>query len=186
MEGKHHHHDICPMERAKKMEGRLRSLLHNPKRLLGEYVREGMTVLDLGCGPGFFSRGMAGMVGGTGKVIAADLQDGMLDILKERIKGTDIEKRITIHRTGKDSIGVKGSVDFILAFYVFHELPDQKKALSEMKAILKPGGILYMAEPTHHVGKQEFKESLGKIEHAGFILVGRPRVLLSRAAVFRR
>jgi cyclopropane fatty-acyl-phospholipid synthase-like methyltransferase len=38
--------------------------------MLGPYVKPGMTVLDVGCGMGFFSIGMARMVGDEGRVIA--------------------------------------------------------------------------------------------------------------------
>ena len=39
-----------------------------------------MTVLDIGCGPGFFTREIAKMLNGTGKVIDANIQEGMLKI----------------------------------------------------------------------------------------------------------
>jgi len=44
-----------------------------------------MIALDVGCGPGYFSLDMARMVGKTGHVIACDLQQGMLQKLKEKI-----------------------------------------------------------------------------------------------------
>ena len=44
-----------------------------------------MTVLDVGCGPGFFTLDMARLVGPSGRVIAADLQEGMLEKLGQKI-----------------------------------------------------------------------------------------------------
>ena len=58
------------------------------KRSCSHYLQKGMTALDLGCGPGFFTMEMARLVGKTGKVIAADLQEGMLDIVRGKIKDT--------------------------------------------------------------------------------------------------
>ena len=52
-----------------------------------------MLVLDIGCGPGLFSFEMAQM---GAHVIAADLQQEMLDKLKNKIKGLEIEKNIKI------------------------------------------------------------------------------------------
>ena len=95
MSGKDEH--VCPVENAGGLDSGIRKLLHRPKKILGNYVRDGMTVLDLGCGPGFFSVELAEMVGASGKVIAADLQEGMLRKLENKIRGTEIEKRIKLH-----------------------------------------------------------------------------------------
>lgn len=70
-----------------------------------------MTVLDFGCGPGFFSIPAAKRVGASGKVIAADLQEDMLKRLREKIAGTELERRIILHRTGRDETLLTESVD---------------------------------------------------------------------------
>ena len=101
---------VCPVERAGGLDTRMRRLIQNPKRILKKYVRNGMTVLDLGCGPGFFSMAMAEMVGERGLVIAADFQEGMLTKLEEKIKGTRSEKRIQLHKTRKNRIGTSRKV----------------------------------------------------------------------------
>ncbi len=91
------------------------------------YIEEGMTVLDIGCGPGFFSTDMAQMVGRSGRVIASDLQEGMLQKLRDKIQGTELEERITLHQCEEDKVGVSLNVDFVLAFYMVHEVPNRKK-----------------------------------------------------------
>ena len=73
---------ICPVELAGSLDGKIRRWLQNPQRILAPFVKEGMTVLDVGCGPGFFSVELAKLVGRTGKVISVDLQQGMLDMLR--------------------------------------------------------------------------------------------------------
>jgi len=62
---------VCPVEIAGGLDNSLRRLFQNPKRILKPYIKDGMTVLDLGCGPGFFSVEIAKMMNGTGSVIAA-------------------------------------------------------------------------------------------------------------------
>ena len=109
---------VCPVEIAGSLDTRLRRWLQNPYRLLKPYIRTGMKVLDVGCGPGFFSIPMAEMVGPTGQVVAADLQEGMLDIIRNKVKDTDPEDRIQLHKCEKESIGYSGEVDFVLAFYI--------------------------------------------------------------------
>ena len=177
---------VCPVENAGGLDSGIRKMLQRPKKILGNYVREGMTVLDLGCGPGFFSVEMAEMVGASGKVIAVDLQEGMLRKLENKIRGTEIEKRIKLHKCDKDKIGITEKVDLVLAFYMFHEVPDQKKFLEEIKSMLKPDGEVFIVEPKFfHVSRQAFEETMTMAEEMGFKPVGRPKVFLSRAVVFR-
>ena len=45
---------ICPWWAAYTFDNRLRYFFHNPKKILAQYVTKGMTVLDVGCGMGFF------------------------------------------------------------------------------------------------------------------------------------
>lgn len=87
---------ICPVERAGRLDNRFRKWIQNPRKILSPYIEKGMTVLDIGCGPGFFSIEMAHLVGGSGRVIALDLQEGMLQKLNKKIQGTEIAGRITL------------------------------------------------------------------------------------------
>jgi ubiquinone/menaquinone biosynthesis C-methylase UbiE len=82
---------ICPVELAGGLDNSLRRLLQNPQKILKPYIKKGMVVLDLGCGPGFFSIEIAKLLMGSGEVIAADLQEGMLDRVSKKIKGTALE-----------------------------------------------------------------------------------------------
>ena len=77
---------VCPVERAGSLDNRVRKWLQNPKKILEPYITEGMIVLDVGCGPGFFSIDMAQMVGNSGRVIASDLQEGMLQKVRNKIE----------------------------------------------------------------------------------------------------
>ena len=134
----------CPVEIAGGLDNSIRRFLQNPQKLLKPFIREGMTVLDLGCGPGFFTIEIAKLLGHLGKVIAADLQKGMLDKVIHKIKGTPFERLIEIHQCKSYKIGVDEKVDFILAFYMIHEVQDKVNLFKELKSILKPGGQLYI------------------------------------------
>ena len=81
---------VCPVERAGILDHRIRRWLQDPQEILRPYIEEGMTVLDIGCGPGFFSIDMAQRVGRSGRVIASDLQEGMLQKLRGKIQGTEL------------------------------------------------------------------------------------------------
>jgi ubiquinone/menaquinone biosynthesis C-methylase UbiE len=178
---------ICPVEFAGSLDNRIRRWLQNPKKILGTYVKEGMTVLDLGCGPGFFTVELAGMVGKSGRVIAADLQEGMLAKLDKKIRGTEIAERIKLHQCADNKIGVAENADFVLSFYMVHEVPHQEAFFKEIYSILKPNGQFLIVEPKlFHVSKKAFALTVMKAEAAGFKPVAQPHVLLSRSILLKK
>jgi len=177
---------VCPVERAGSLDNRIRRLLQNPQKILRPYIEEGMTVLDLGCGPGFFSIDMAQMVGKSGRVIASDLQDEMLQKVRAKIKGTELEERVTLHKCEENKIGVSENVDFILLFYIVHEVPNKEEFFSEIGTILKPNGQVLIVEPPFHVSKSAFEKTVRKARDVGFTDVEGPKVLFNKTVILRK
>ncbi|WP_340818188.1 class I SAM-dependent methyltransferase [Methanolobus sp. WCC4] len=177
---------VCPAEIAGILDNRFRRKLQNPETIMGPFVKEGMTVLDLGCGPGFFSVVLAKLVGASGKVIAVDLQEGMLQKVRNKVQGTKLEKRIILHKCEADRIGISEKVDLVNTFYMLHEVPDQKKTLAEIKEILKPDGLLLICEPYLHVSGRAFKNTISKAEALGFVALERPEIFFSRAVLMKK
>ena len=177
---------VCPVERAGHLDNKFRRWFQNPQKILSPYIKEGMTALDLGCGPGFFSVDMAHMVGKSGRVIASDLQDGMLQKLRSKVYGTKIEERIVFHKCEKDKIGITGPVDFILAFYMVHEIPDQDVFFKEIESLLKTNGVILIVEPPFHVSKMSFNQTIERALGAGLIVAERPGVLFSKAVALKK
>jgi ubiquinone/menaquinone biosynthesis C-methylase UbiE len=176
---------VCPVERAGILDHRIRRWLQDPQKILRPYIEEGMTVLDIGCGPGFFSIDVAQMVGPSGRVIASDLQEGMLQKLRDKIQGTELEERITLHQCEEDKVGVPVNVDFVLAFYMVHEVPNPKKFFREIKSILKPNGQVLIVEPPFRVSKKAFEETIRKARDAGLKPVEGPKTLLSKTVILK-
>jgi ubiquinone/menaquinone biosynthesis C-methylase UbiE len=175
----------CPVELAGGLDNYVRRFLQNPQKLLHPYISKGMTVLDLGCGPGFFSVEIAKMLTNTGKVICADLQDGMLEKLRKKIKGTELEQRIELHKCEVTRIGVTENVDFVLAFYMIHEVSNQDELLKELKSILKPNGRIFIIEPKFHVSKKSFEAMIDRIKSIGFEVIDCPKVFFSRTVLLK-
>lgn len=171
---------VCPAGSAGSLDNSLRKWLHNPEKLLSPYIKKGMTVLDLGCGPGVFTVEIAKLLQTTGIVIAADLQDEMLNIVADKIKDTASESRIKLHKCEKNSIGITERVDFILAFWMIHEVPDHARLFKELKLILKPGGTLFIIEPRFHVNHKSFEQMSSGLLNSGFKIVDTPKVFFSR------
>jgi len=177
---------VCPVELAGSLDNRIRRWFQNPQKILSPYIREGMTVLDFGCGPGFFTIEMARWVGQSGRVVAADLQEGMLDRLRKKIQGTELGERITLHKTEADKIGLSEKVDFILAFYMLHEVPDQEGFFKEITKILNHNGRVFIVEPPFHTSRSDFEKTIGLAGKAGFVLVEQPKVFFSRTALLKK
>lgn len=177
------HPYVCPAEFAGSLDNSVRRLIHKPHRILEPHIIKGMTVLDLGCGPGFFTIELAKLVCETGRVIAADLQQGMLDKVATKIKGTELEKIIELHKCQVDTIGISRKVDFVLAFWMVHEVTDKQKFFEELKSVLNPGGRIWIIEPIIHVTEKSFNRMTGLLEPAGFEIIERPKVCLSRTVL---
>jgi ubiquinone/menaquinone biosynthesis C-methylase UbiE len=125
-------------------------------------------------------------VGESGQVIAADLQEGMLDRLRKKIQNTELQDRIILHKCHKNKIGLSDQVDFVLAFYMLHEVPDQEGFFHETGRILRSKGEVLIVEPPFHVSKPAFEATIQKAQKVGFVLRERPKVLLSKTALLKK
>lgn len=174
---------VCPVEIAGGLDNGIRRFLQNPEKILAPYIRKGMTVLDLGCGPGFFTIEMGRMLHNSGCVIAADLQEGMLNKVKAKIDGTALEQNIRLHKCESESIGLNEKVDFILAFFMVHEVPDHDKLFAEVKTLLKSGGRMLIIEPNFHVSKKSFNAMMDIIRSHDLIEIDRPKHFLCHSVL---
>jgi ubiquinone/menaquinone biosynthesis C-methylase UbiE len=177
---------VCPVELAGSLDNKIRKWFQNPQKILAPYIKEGMKVLDIGCGPGFFSIELAKMVGKTGKVFSADLQEGMLQKIRNKIHGTELEERIKLIKCEEDKINVPEKVDFILAFYMVHEVPNKERLFEALKNVLDEKGQFLIVEPKlFHVTKKEFGETMNIAEKAGFKVTQGPKLPFSFSAILK-
>ena len=152
----HHHHEVFSAKNAAHLDTRLRRFIYRPDRLAERYVKPGDRVLDFGCGPGFFTREFAKRVGEGGQVIAVDLQEEMLAILREKLEPEGLLPRIRTHQCEPDSLGLpadlNGTFDVAFTIFVVHEVPDPAKLFREISLLLKPGGtVLLFRTPVHRL-----------------------------------
>lgn len=174
---------VCPWWVAYTFDNPLRRIFHNPRKMLSPYVKEGMRVMDVGCGMGYFSIGMAKIIGETGKVIAVDLQQKMLDTMQKRARRAGLQDRIYPHLCQPNDIGVTEDVHFILNFWMVHEVNDQQVFFSQLKARLVPGGHILIAEPKMHVTLEDFQVTLEIAESSGLQVSGQPLIRFSRTVL---
>jgi ubiquinone/menaquinone biosynthesis C-methylase UbiE len=178
--------ELCPWWICFTFDNFLRRKAMNPLKIMSSYIKEGMTVLDVGPGMGYFTISIAKLVGPSGKVIAADLQKHMLEAIHRRAVRAEVQERIVLHQTKVDDIGVREPVDFCLAFWMVHEVGDRRGFFNQIASILKPSGMFLFAEPKLHVSKANFTATVDLAEAAGLQVVEQPRIFFSYAAVMRR
>lgn len=177
-------HHVCPWQHVWTFDNLFRLLIHPRGKIFGPYVRLGMTVFDLGCGAGYFSLGLARLVGPGGKVISVDLQPQMLAMLERRAQRAKLQDRITRQACTPGSLGLSNvQADFANAFWMVHEVPDPGVLLAEVRNALKSGGRLLVVEPRGHVSAQEFARLLELARTLGWDVEATPRIAFSRAAV---
>ena len=75
-------------------------------------------------------------------------------------------------------------MDFALAFYMVHEMPDVKAFLKEIALLLKPNGKLLIVEPRIHVSASSFKKTLEAAKLAGLKAISEPKIRFSRSMLF--
>jgi ubiquinone/menaquinone biosynthesis C-methylase UbiE len=168
------------------LDNPIRRLLHNPSRILAGLVEEGQTVVDLGCGPGVFSLPMAHMVGESGRVFAVDLQAEMLELVRVKAERQGMLKRVTLHQSSFQSIGLQGPVDFVLAFWMVHEVGNQETFLDEIEKMIRPGGRFLLVEPVMHVSQADFDKTTAKVRGTGMAIAEIRKVRISRAVLFQK
>jgi ubiquinone/menaquinone biosynthesis C-methylase UbiE len=175
---------VCPRWLCFTFDNILRKLIQPPEIILKSYINEGDTVLDVGPGRGYFTIPLAAMVGDKGRVIAADIQEKMLLALQKRARRAGMDKRIVLRLCQPDSLGIEEKVDFILAFWMVHEVPDKERFLAQLHFLLKDNGKFLMVEPKLHVAEANFAASVNLTVQAGFTPGDSPHIALSMSALF--
>src|SRR5688572_30297478 len=98
-------------------------------------LRDGMTVLDLGCGPGHFAQRLANHLPNA-RITVLDTEKTMLRDARQRLGD-----RASVVQAQADSTGLpEGSFDFVLARLLFQHVGDPLRVAAEAHRLLKPGG----------------------------------------------
>ncbi len=180
---------VCPVWVGYLLASPVRKLFQNPKKILGPFVKDGMRVLDIGCAMGFFSLPMAEMVGSNGRVVCVDLQEKMIRLFEKRANKAGLLNRIETRICKDNSLGLDGlneMIDFALAFYIVHEVPDVSNFFSEIYKSLKHSGKLLVAEPKGHTTDESFESMIVVAKQIGFMVIDSPRLRQSRVVLLEK
>lgn len=130
-----------------RLDGPDRDARQKPKELVAALgLKPGMTVVDLGTGPGYMLPYLSAAVGSSGKVIAEDIQADFLDKARAKARESKSENVEFVLGSDKDPNLPPGAADLILVLDAYHHFDYPDRMLAALKAGLKPDGRLAIVE----------------------------------------
>jgi ubiquinone/menaquinone biosynthesis C-methylase UbiE len=169
--------DVCSHTHSFVLDNVIRRIFQNPVKIVGPYIRPGDTIIDFGCGPGYFTTAMAKLTGPDGKVWAVDLQPEMLEKVRKKSGALGLASIVNCHPCSQQAIGLDIAVqaDFMLACYMVHETPDSLAFFRQAYPLLKPRGRFLVVEPPFHVSRSRFNTFRANALEAGFTPLDTPK-----------
>ncbi len=135
---------VFPASKARSLLNPARRLVQPPSRVVDKIgLASTARVLEIGCGPGYFSPALAGAVP-QGQAVLGDLQHAMLDLARERLSGHERASTVQL-----DAISLPfraEQFDAVLVVLMLGEVPERQRCLSECRRVLRPGGVALFAE----------------------------------------
>jgi ubiquinone/menaquinone biosynthesis C-methylase UbiE len=149
----------------------------DPDRMLAQLdIKPGSVVADVGAGVGYHVWRLAGLVGPSGRVIAEDIQAGMLRLLDKNIEARKIQNVQIVLGTPTDPKLPEGKLDLVLMVDVYHEFSDPVSMMSHIRKSLKPDGRVVLVEfrkedpnvPIQPLHKMSVDQVRAELEPMGF------------------
>ena len=108
----------------------------------------GIKVIELGCGPGFYSRKLAGRFPKI-VVTGVDRSESQVRSARQRAAAQNVNNCVfqTVNALALPT--ADAFFDILIASRILTVLPDHKRAVTEMFRVLKPGGRCFIAGPRH-------------------------------------
>jgi SAM-dependent methyltransferase len=141
-------HDPCPvwLHWLVEIENPFTKISRSPVVVQHLFLQPGMTVLDIGCGPGRVTIPLARQVGPQGVVVAMDIQPGMLRLNQEKAQAASLTNIQYLQGGVGEGKLEHNLADRAVLVTVLGEIHEQEAALKEIYDALKPGGILSVTE----------------------------------------
>jgi len=148
-----------------------------PERMLASLeIKKGAVVADVGAGVGYHVWRLSDIVGPTGKVIAEDIQDGMLQMLRRNINDRKLRNVDIVLGTPSDPKLPGNALDLVLMVDVYHEFSDPVSMMRHIKDALKPNGRVVLVEfrkedpgvPIQPLHKMSVQDVRSELEPMGF------------------
>lgn len=110
-------------------------------------VRKGQKVLDLAGGTGDLTAKFSRIVGETGQVVLADINDSMLKVGRDKLRNLGVANNVSYVQANAEALPFPDNhFDVITIGFGLRNVTDKDKALASMFRVLKPGGRLLVLE----------------------------------------
>ncbi len=127
----------------------LRKFILSPSKLASRLsLNQDANVLELGCGPGYYSAEVAQSIP-NGKLTLADIQKEMLDMAKNRLDSFGISNIIYIQTDATALPFENDTFDVVYLIAMLGEVPDKEKCIRELHRVLRTGGLLSVSEQSY-------------------------------------
>ncbi|MHA2067703.1 MAG: class I SAM-dependent methyltransferase [Candidatus Thorarchaeota archaeon] len=177
-----------PAAAGNAIAGRWRTRVQPPSMIVEAISgKPGMVVVEIGCGSGLFTVAVARAVQPDGMVYAVDIQEGMLEKLRERMKAEEVENITPILADAEGHIPLDdGVADALFSVAVLPEIPDPVAALIQFKRLLKDNGVWadseLLVDPDYPLQRTVTKWA----REAGFVLDKKVGNAIRYVLVFRK
>lgn len=121
-----------------------RTVEHGNANLL-KWLRPDLSVLDVGCGTGAITRGIAERVGPTGQVMGIDSSEHLIAQAQQTHQQTNLRFAVADINTFDSA----DRFDLVTAARVLQWVPNPEEILQHMTRLLKPGGVLAILDYNH-------------------------------------
>jgi ubiquinone/menaquinone biosynthesis C-methylase UbiE len=166
------HYGIGWLERSEREEEERTSML---LKNLG--LKQGEVVADIGAGSGYHAVRMAPMVAPAGKIMAIDIQEEMLEFIRQRSKKLNLTNIQPVLGSEQSLELTPSSVDKMLLVDVYHEFSFPREMGLSMFRTLKPGGRIFLIEfraedpdvPIKRLHKMTETQAKRELEAVGFL-----------------
>jgi len=139
-------------------------------------LRPGQRILDLAGGTGDFSLQFSNLVGKSGQVVLADINDSMLEVGRDRIINSGKSSNVHVAQVNAENLPFADSTfDCVCIAYGLRNVTNKDLAIESMKKVLKPGGrlvILEFSEPKNNLLQKAYNKFSSIWPLAGRIITG--------------
>lgn len=135
---------VFPASKASSLLNPARRMVQSPTRLAARLgVASDSRVLELGCGPGYFSPSLAAVVP-AGTLVLADLQADMLVLARGRVAAHHNVRFVQADATRLPL--ASAAFDAVVIVLMLGEVPDRNACVAECRRVLRSGGVAFFAE----------------------------------------